>query len=469
MALFGSLQFHSMRTRATRSGLLVILLFLLLTGVVPAQAPSWNWEISPSNGNDSWIRDMAVDPNDGSVYVVGKYRQAGILGLPNPAGNADAFLAKLNSTGIVQWSVRIGTSSDDEAYGVVVAENGAVALTGGFEGNLQAGTTSGVSLAVNSISGSEDVFIACYSPSGTLQWLSRAGGSNADHGTSIVSGDFGFAVQGLFTNGIAFQSAGVPIILAPAAVSNQTMAFVATFDPMTGSCTKAVMATATGAMNPERMATDGENIFVTGTHRGNTITWRSSEDAAIGGNNAGAATMANAYVTTFNTALDHKWSSHVSNPGDVNISCNGIAFGCGRIYITGNSHAGSTYAGLGAGTASTHDHAFLAALNLEDGQGAWIHTAQGNDAHSQLGYDLTVSNDGDILMAGRFVDAVTFDTGETISGPSGTHGFVARYTPTGDLEWVQPVLSDDALDLMAVAVQGPDQVYIGGSLEGSCS
>jgi hypothetical protein len=54
-------------------------------------------------------------------------------------GQIDAFVAKYNSSGKLQWTKQLGTSSDDYSYGVVTDSSGNVYISGSTRGDL-AGT-----------------------------------------------------------------------------------------------------------------------------------------------------------------------------------------------------------------------------------------------------------------------------------------------------------------------------------------
>jgi hypothetical protein len=83
-----------------------------------------------SSGNDQGVA-MAVD-GSGNVYVAG-YSNA-TWGLPvNPyagAGDYDAFAAKLNSSGALQWHTFMGSSDNDYGRAMAVDGSGNVYVAG---------------------------------------------------------------------------------------------------------------------------------------------------------------------------------------------------------------------------------------------------------------------------------------------------------------------------------------------------
>ncbi|NJM62287.1 MAG: hypothetical protein HC849_22125 [Oscillatoriales cyanobacterium RU_3_3] len=96
-----------------------------------------------SNGNPLWVKQIgtaawdeaksvAVD-SDGSIYIAGQTK--GNFQGTN-AGDADAWLAKYDSSGNQIWKQQIGTTAEDKAFGVAVSNNGHVYLSGHTQNKL---------------------------------------------------------------------------------------------------------------------------------------------------------------------------------------------------------------------------------------------------------------------------------------------------------------------------------------------
>jgi hypothetical protein len=118
---------------------------------------------------------VAVD-GGGNAYCAGK--TYGSLGEANGGGgNSDAFVMKLNSSGVVQWITQLGavtavpggdTSQWDECSGVAVDGSGNVYCAGGTESSLGEAEGGG---------GNGDAFAMKLDSSGTLQWIRQFGAS----------------------------------------------------------------------------------------------------------------------------------------------------------------------------------------------------------------------------------------------------------------------------------------------------
>ena len=120
---------------------------------------------------------IAVDTS-GNVYVAG-YSDATWGSPVRPyAGTYDAFVAKLNGSGALQWNTFLGGSSDDYGNGIAVDTSGNVYVTGY--------STATWGSPVRPFSGGDDAFVAKLNGSGALQWNTFLGGSNVDYGYGIA-------------------------------------------------------------------------------------------------------------------------------------------------------------------------------------------------------------------------------------------------------------------------------------------
>ena len=87
------------------------------------------WNTFLGGGNDDRANTMVVD-GAGNIYLTGTSRAT--WGTPvNPIqGDDDAFVAKLNSNGTLQWLTFLGSSSTDGGYGLTVDGSGNVYVVG---------------------------------------------------------------------------------------------------------------------------------------------------------------------------------------------------------------------------------------------------------------------------------------------------------------------------------------------------
>lgn len=151
---------------------------------------SLRWAALLGTSSTDQANAVAYDPS-GAIYVAGHTR--GSLQGPN-SGSLDAFIAKYDIDGALQWSRQFGTSSPDEIEGIATGPDGAVYVTGRTRGDLD---------GINR--GQDDAFVGKYSSMGSLQWLTQFGTSQNDlsrdigvdaGGASYVVGSTSGSLQG---------------------------------------------------------------------------------------------------------------------------------------------------------------------------------------------------------------------------------------------------------------------------------
>lgn len=113
------------------------------------------------DGNILWTRQLVVDDHDestaavavdssGNVYIQGNTRD-GLLG-DESFGGTDAWFAKYNSSGGLQWIEQYGTADGDNRGDLTLDELGGIYVTGRTTGNL-----------IGSGAGMNDVYLLKYS------------------------------------------------------------------------------------------------------------------------------------------------------------------------------------------------------------------------------------------------------------------------------------------------------------------
>lgn len=109
---------------------------------------------------------------DGSVYVAGMTE--GDMG-PGPVrGSRDAFLTKLDSSGVLQWTVQWGGDESDQARAVAVDAGGNIYVTGFADG------------VPNGFPGDQQVFLTKWDASGTELWTQKLGSPARDEGWDLA-------------------------------------------------------------------------------------------------------------------------------------------------------------------------------------------------------------------------------------------------------------------------------------------
>ncbi len=156
----------------------------------------WNTFLGGSNSDLGFA--LAVDTS-GNIYVTGFSNATWGSPVRPFSGASDAFVAKLNASGVLQWSTFLGGSGEDYSYGIAVDTSGNVYVTG------QSEKTWGS--PIRSFGGELDVFVAKLNTSGVLQWSTFLGGSDVDSGNGIAVDTGG----NVYVSGESFAAWGSPI------------------------------------------------------------------------------------------------------------------------------------------------------------------------------------------------------------------------------------------------------------------
>jgi hypothetical protein len=157
------------------------------------------------DGNVLWARRIGGPKDDagcgvaasrnGEVWVAGTFEETPSLG-PEAggldmasAGHTDVFLLRLDATGRLLGSGRLGGTKDDVCEGLAATVAGGAAVIGEFNETMDADPgPSSLSLASH---GSSDVFLVRVDGTGRLVWAKGFGEEGPDLGTAVAGDRFG--------------------------------------------------------------------------------------------------------------------------------------------------------------------------------------------------------------------------------------------------------------------------------------
>lgn len=271
------------------------------------------------SGNLQWIEQLGTADIDyvfgvsadllGDVYITGI--TTGSLGGPY-AGNEDVFLAKYNAAGSLQWTEQLGTDGVDRSFGISADSLGNVYISGATTGGLN---------GPNAGSSGSDVFLAKYDAAGGLQWIEQLGTADGEYGIGVVADSLGNVVVSGRTGG----SLG-------GANAGGNDAFVAKYD-------------ATGMLLWSEQLGTSDYDFVHGvsTDSAGSIFISGFTDGSLGGPNAGGRDI---FLAKYDAAGTLLWTEQLGTADDDG-SLGVAADSFGNVYISG--YTGGSLGGANAG------------------------------------------------------------------------------------------------------------------------
>jgi hypothetical protein len=179
-------------------------IFLLVTALKAlSQQPEFEWAIqcgNPPNTTDT--KTVLASGAGGEFYLAGEFLDTTEFGgkMLISSGGTDIFLAKYTSDGVPIWANKIGAADYDYVQKVITDSDGNVIIAGYFYGDTQIGSDHYTSY------GSQDIFLAKFSPEGAFLWSFRAGGQSADYVTGLaLDADQNLVIAGYYYNAIVFD------------------------------------------------------------------------------------------------------------------------------------------------------------------------------------------------------------------------------------------------------------------------
>ncbi|MDB4346063.1 SBBP repeat-containing protein [bacterium] len=409
--------------------------------------PTVSWATSiGGTGTDSG-EGIATD-SGGNVYVIGQYSGSVTIGsttLPD-TGSSDAFVAKYDTSGTVQWATSIGGGGSDYGHGIATDSNGNVYVIGRYNGSVTIGSTT-----LNG-TGVSDVFVAKYDTSGTVQWATSIGGTSTDYGFGIATDSSGNVyVIGRYTGNVTIGSTTLD------GTGNGDV-FVAKYDT-SGTDQWARSIGGTGPDYGYGIATDSSgNVFVTGRYRGGTITF--APDTTL--TNAGPFTD-DAFVAKYDTSGTFQWARGFGGWDSDNGY--GIATdSSGNVYVTGG-FTGSVTIGSITLTGWDFENAFVAKYDTS-GTVQWAKGISGQFTTAR-GYGIATDSDGNVYVTGYYYTTATFAPGTTLTSAGSTDAFVAKYDTSGTVQWATSIGGTGTDYGYGIATDSGGNVYVTGQYSGS--
>src|SRR5262245_21272340 len=354
------------------------------------------------NQDFDWGRRIAVDAS-GNAYVVGQTKSgdfpttanafARSLAIPPNcprcfADNYDSFVLKLNSTGsTLPYSTYLGGTDFDDPRGIAIDSAGNAYVTGETASH-DFPVTAGSYQTLHH--GDYDIFVTKLNPSGSgLVYSTFIGGMFVDDGERIVVDSSNQAVVMGFSRSPDFPTTPGAYDTTP------NGAFDITLSKLNAAGSALVFSTVLGGSNMDTgggLALDpAGNIYVSGgTGSLDFPTTAGAYDTTPSGNDG--------FVTKLNpTAPQVLWSTLLPGGGAAGVAPDAA----GNVWITGTTSSATFPVTAGAMQTTFKGVAdgFIAELS-SDGAALLYSTFIGGQ-NSDSGFDLAVSTNGSVYVAGR--------------------------------------------------------------------
>ena len=451
-----------------------------------------------SSGNFLWAKNFGGTSDDrgrgiivdetGNAYFTGYFSVSATF-----AGNADAFVAKLDNNGNTLWVTNLGGTEFDEGYGIVADKVGNIYVSGNFRGTVSLGSTSLTS------TGDSDAFIAKLDSNGNVLSAQKFGGSLADLGTGIATdGKGNIYATGGFSDTASFGNNRLTS-------TGNSDAFVVKLGD------EVEQPKITLALTPNSVAEDGSNNLIYTFTRDGDTTNSQIVNFNIGGNatyNTDHMLVANNTYTGISGTLTVKASDTTAtvtinptadNPQTVNFNIGGNAtYNTDYTIVGTNTFTGfnGTVAFKAGDTTATvtinptADTIFEAdetvSLTLVSGTGYTIATSEAvtgeitNDdtqinlavnnvlwakqlggTSYDVGWGIAADASGNTYVMGDFSDTVTFGNTSLTSG-AGNDSFITKLDSSGNVLWAQKLGGSSYRTSSGITVDSSGNTYATG-------
>jgi hypothetical protein len=377
------------------------------------------------------------------------------------AGSQDIFIAAYNAgNGQLNWVTSIPGVGSDIARGLEIDAQNNIYVSGDFTATITFPTNPPSPVVTT---GGNDVFLAKFNPTGTLQWARKIGGTSTDLGAWLdLSGDSLLLVSGSYRLNIQFDHGGS----TPNFTSSNSNAdiFVAAYDT-SGAYQWNVRFGSSGTDRIfQTTLDDSARVWLAGY-----VVQPTDIDPGPSTIMTGNNTTANPYLTSYNLS-DGSYSKHFETAVTgfasfqaLSSGANGqlVAGGYFRDSITLNPNSGGH---LQLNNFGSNTSLSFWSVYQQQADTGWSTTERrgGDDAVKRMVHDVH----GNLFVGGTFAGMADFNIyGNTpflLTSYGDQDAYVASYRPDGSLRWARHFggLGND--ELAGMAIDGSGNVYLGG-------
>lgn len=374
--------------------------------------------------------EVACD-NSGNVYMAGATTSTAAIATPsayqtvNGGGVQDAFLAKFNSVGVLQWATYYGDVGNDNGYACAVDASGNVYLGGMTSSTVAAMVTAAGHQTVQG--GSVDAFVVKFNSSGTRQWATFYGGGGDEQEVSLAADGTGTVYLGGSTGSLL-----TPSIIATAASQQSTAAggfdsFLVQFNAATGARNWATYYGGSGDESNGYICVDASsNVYLSS----NTTSSLGGIATLSGYQNTFGGGFTDAYLVKFNSSGVRQWATYYGGAGNESGVTTCAVDAAGNVYLGGstNSLFGMATAGSYQTSLAGDQDAYLIQFSTN---GSLLYGTYYGGLGNERTLDMAGDPSGSMYMCGNTFTSSSFPLGST-TGIASASGFQTSFGGDSD-------------------------------------
>ena len=377
------------------------------------------------SGNVTDVAGVAIDSSD-NIYITGTSEGTNIFGKNVTSGTTrDIFVAKLNSSGVVQWVYTVGGTGADRGRKIALDSSGNIYVAGYYENTVDFG---GGNITSN---GSWDAYLLKLNSSGTFQWVKSYGASSNDLGRDVaIDSNDNIYLTGNFRGTVDFGGGDVS-----SNPSNNAYIFLVKFNS-SGVFQWVYTAGGTGVDDVRSLALDSsDNPYITGSFQ-STVNF--------GGGNTTAANTNDLFILKLNSSGAYQ-SIYTSNI-DTSQKAKGLFIdSSGNVYATGIFQNTVNFGG--GEIISSDQDIYLLKLNSSLAF-QWVKRFAGyqnGSLSTSLGAAVTVDEDGNVYSVGQI--SGTYNLGGIMQVSGGNKdAFIVKHDASGTFQWSKTLGGGSSMD-----------------------
>lgn len=410
------------------------------------------WAYTAGSIKEDEAMDICYD-NSGNIistgYISGQTTfntNPSIVLNSNSNGNPDIYVSKSTASGQIIWAVKAGGSGSDRALSVNSDALGNIFITGFYYGAATFG-----SITLNSVSGSQDGFIAKLDANGTFLWAKSFGGNLAEWGNAIAIDELGNPIiTGQFQGTSNFSGSNLTSMMNPNTSFSSFDVFVAKYS----SAGNLIWVNKGSAKYDDRgldIITDLQNnIYVCGQFS-DTIQFQSTHNNQI---------MNATFIIKYNSSGNEQWFKKAS--GVFSIPYSMIMDNNNKIYITGDFQGTFTYFGTSGNSFINGTYNNKAFLMKIDNNGNFIWGKSESSTNYVSSKRVALDAQQDPYIFGEF--GCTMNEYSDAYGPGVFNSigfgdlFITKYNNTGTRQWFKHYggpRNDKAHGLLVAGINEP--------------